>query len=299
MIPQFPNFKKLELLDQVEVESYVAEFDPYSDFNFINTWSWGGVWDSRVCYLNGNLLFKWYHSETDSHIYSFLGNNLVNDACETLFDYIQRVDSKDGKLSYIPEISLSGIDFKKYYIQIDIDVCDYVYELSAIASLSGKEFSQKRGRVSYFKNHNPNSEVKLLDLTEPKIQQEVFDVNKLWFSQKLIDQQAFEGENAALHRLIQAEFKNVFCVGLYVERLIGYAIFSTHRDDYIINHFVKADYAFKGVYDYLMQASVSHCLDKGFKYLNYLEDLGVKGLRQAKMAYRPVKYLRKYSIFKM
>ena len=40
MLPEFPQFKKLELSDKEEVEKFTSKFPPYSDFNFVSMWSW-------------------------------------------------------------------------------------------------------------------------------------------------------------------------------------------------------------------------------------------------------------------
>ncbi len=54
MIPEFPNFKKLELSDREEVESVTNKFPPYSDFNFTSMWCWDINEDMRLSKLNGN-----------------------------------------------------------------------------------------------------------------------------------------------------------------------------------------------------------------------------------------------------
>lgn len=40
MLPEFPQFKNLELSDEEEIERHTHKFLPYSDFNFVSMWSW-------------------------------------------------------------------------------------------------------------------------------------------------------------------------------------------------------------------------------------------------------------------
>ena len=54
-----------------------------------------------------------------------------------------------------------------------------------------------------------------------------------------------------------------------------------------------------GVYEFLMQLSAQILMEKGYKYMNYQEDLGIDGLRRAKLAFRPTGYLRKNFIKKL
>ncbi|MGI8475489.1 MAG: hypothetical protein ACR2OO_03850 [Thermomicrobiales bacterium] len=37
-IPSFPSFRPLEISDQFEIEQWVKQFPPYSDFNFVSLW---------------------------------------------------------------------------------------------------------------------------------------------------------------------------------------------------------------------------------------------------------------------
>ncbi|MGA9396241.1 MAG: hypothetical protein WCA83_14480 [Azonexus sp.] len=40
MIPDFPEFKPLELTDRAAIEAVVHAFPPYSDFSFTNLYAW-------------------------------------------------------------------------------------------------------------------------------------------------------------------------------------------------------------------------------------------------------------------
>ena len=58
-------------------------------------------------------------------------------------------------------------------------------------------------------------------------------------------------------------------------------------------HFEKGIDSYKGIYQYINQ-SFAAALPKHYVYINREQDLGDKGLRQAKMTYRPVDFVRKY-----
>lgn len=299
MIPNFPNFKTLELSDRKEIETFATQYQPYSDFNFLISWSWAREWDPKVSFLNGNLVFRFLYRANQRSFYSYLGNKLVTNTCDELFEYIENHDPTSTGLSYVPEISLMRIDFQKYYIEIDINACDYIYELESMHALTGNKYSQKRGRLNHFKITYPNIKVKALDLSDVKVQNDIFELNKLWVSKKTLDREAVDGDIAAMKRFFLAGPQNTFCVGIYEDKLMAYAIYSFHGSKYVLNHFVKADITYKGIYEFLMQESAGLLIGKGYKFLNHLEDLGLEGLRKAKMAYRPAGFLRKYHIKKL
>ncbi len=39
MLPQFPQFKPLELTDKSDIEAITKQHLPYSDFNFVSLWN--------------------------------------------------------------------------------------------------------------------------------------------------------------------------------------------------------------------------------------------------------------------
>ena len=86
MIPEFPQFKNLELTDKKEVEKITGKYPPYSDFNFVSMWSWDIKGEMRLSILNGNLVVRFTDYITGNPFYSFLGNNEVNDTVEKLLE---------------------------------------------------------------------------------------------------------------------------------------------------------------------------------------------------------------------
>jgi hypothetical protein len=77
--------------------------------------------------------------------------------------------------------------------------------------------------------------------------------------------------------------------------MVAYSIYEI-RDDYAIGHFEKALKEHNGLYDYLKHTTAKELHEKGVKYINYEQDLGIVGLRQTKLLLHPEHYLKKYSI---
>jgi len=58
-------------------------------------------------------------------------------------------------------------------------------------------------------------------------------------------------------------------------------------------HFEKAVGEYKGLYQFINQ-SFAAILPEKYTYINREQDLGDEGLRQAKLTYRPVGFIKKY-----
>lgn len=61
-------------------------------------------------------------------------------------------------------------------------------------------------------------------------------------------------------------------------------------------HFEKAVGDYKGLYQFINQSFAS-ILPENYKTINREQDLGDEGLRQAKMTYRPLGFVKKYRAF--
>jgi hypothetical protein len=67
-------------------------------------------------------------------------------------------------------------------------------------------------------------------------------------------------------------------------------------DSFVI-HFEKALSQYKGIYQFVNQCFAS-ILPEKYTYINREQDLGDPGLRQAKLSYRPVGFVKKYRVTK-
>ncbi len=298
MLPNFPEFKKLELSDQSEIEQFAISYDPYSDFNFGGLWSWDTQDIVEISVLNKNLVLKINDHFSDQISYTYLGNNRSNETVKELFNLCVQEGIKP-ELNLVPEISLDGLDFSQFMIEIDLNNCDYIYEISELASYEGNKFSSKRKIANSFTRKFPNVEVRILDMQEDDIKRDILQLNDSWSENKSKGDEYFflHKEGQAIKRFLDADFNNSLTVGVYVEnKLVGFSIYNLHRDDFAICHFAKADIKYAGIYEYMMRECCSILKQRGFKKMNYEEDLGLPGLRYSKNSFKPIGFLRKYKI---
>ena len=136
MIPEFPEFKKLELSDKEDVEVFTKKFPPYSDFNFVSMWSWDIKGEMRLSQLNNNLVVRFTDYLTGDPFFSFLGDNEVNDTIKKLLEF-SKSEGLRIKLKLIPECSIKNADITKYNIKEDEDNSDYIYNVQLISEYKG------------------------------------------------------------------------------------------------------------------------------------------------------------------
>lgn len=73
MIPEFPQFKLIELSDKGSVEKVTQKYLPYSDFDFISMWCWNIKGKIKISKLNNNLVVRFTDYLSGNPFFSFLG----------------------------------------------------------------------------------------------------------------------------------------------------------------------------------------------------------------------------------
>ena len=134
-----------------------------------------------------------------------------------------------------------------------------------------------------------------LDLGSTCVREEIEHLQATWTRNKGA---ALPAEKTAMARLFDVSAA-LHLMGAWVYRhgrLIGYSIIELLSGGYAMGHFAKCDTQFSGITHYLYQATARAMSDRGCRYLNMQEDLGITGLRTFKMLLRPIAFLKKYAV---
>jgi uncharacterized protein len=299
MIPEFPTLDKITLNQRDEIVTRTKTYPPYSDYDFTTLWSWDVEEKRKISSLNDNLVIEFTDYITGEGFYSFFGNNRINETVKTLFEFAHS-QGMTNDLRFIPELVLGKVNIQseEFALIEDFDNHDYIYSIDKLVDLQGSEYGQARNLLSRFMKRNGDINVRQLNLSNPQESNLILEVNKKWQNNKGIYIQA---EEKALKRLItNSKDFNLEAFGIFVkEEIVGYAISEVLYEDYAIAHFAQADTNYAGIYAFLMKQIAESLQKKGSKLLNYEQDLGLPRLRQGKMSYRPVSFLKKFSIVKV
>lgn len=178
---------------------------------------------------------------------------------------------------------------------------DYIYDIESLAYLKGKKLAKKRNHVNGFLNTYEDwhiEEISFKNLLKCR------DFLKLWYADR-IENETTEGIDSLL-----AEKRSLFNVLENYDSVMadGIALFtgknvraisigqriSEHTYDVV---FEKADECIKGAYNMINREFSRYIMEKysEVKYMNRENDLNLSGLRRAKMSYRPIELLKKYT----
>lgn len=176
------------------------------------------------------------------------------------------------------------------------DDFEYLYLTEKLKNLSGKKFHSKRNHISAFSKAHEWS----YETLTPEILPEVFKMADRWTEEmKMLtdDPKSIEVENAALKEYLpQMQKLNLRggCIRVNGE-IIAFTFGSPINSKVFDIHVEKALPEFRTAYSLINREFIANELCD-FEYVNREDDMGLEGLRKAKLSYRPDILLKKYVI---
>lgn len=292
------TFKKLSVKDKAEYLSKYKNFPPYADYYFNNLFTWLGKEESvYLAYHNEAIIFKFINPFNDERHATY--TILAKDSAPELMNYLLREGVK--KLEMVPHVTLSPFDVTpEKGIVLDRDNSDYIYDARSLAHMLGPRSKGFLRQVnSFLKRHSEHVVIKALDLRDA--QQTNTFVNQIHTWETLYTKNDTERSEAGaldVYTLL-AEYLEPECLCVYVDGVLqAFSIYSyPPQEDFVILSHAKSSYSHPGLFDFLVYSTVARAIaDKGVKYLNFEQDLGIEGLRNHKLSMRPAYLLEKYTV---
>ncbi len=299
MIPEFPQFKKIELEDRKSIEAYTHKYPPYSDFNFTSLWAWDIDGERMISKLNGNLVVIFTDYKTSKSFFSFLGDNKIEDTIQKIISFAEQ-SNISPILRFVSEESANDLRDSGLFIEEDRDNFDYIFSISDLSELGGVKFKEKRHSATKFLREYPEASFEIRELSDRNARAQIVSVLHNWRNKKKLDHKIYDSKNEdiAISRLLQANHNSkviLSCVFLR-DTMIGFSVDEILPQSYAVSHFFKADNSHSGVYDFMNKKVSEYLLSQDIKLWNWEQDLGLDNLRQSKMSYHPVAFLKKYTI---
>ena len=299
MIPQFPQFKKIELTDRVDVEAHTSLFEPYSDFEFTCLWAWDMKEERMISELDGNLVVKFTDYNTHKHFLSFLGTHDCERTARTLIDYC-KANNLPTTLKLMPDVSISNISQTMFTVEESPGDFDYIYSVEKLAQLAGNDFYGKRRYANRFWRDNPSARLIQINLCDKEIQKKILEIIAIWENNKVAMKKEYDidHELSATKRIFRSDcIESLIGMGFYCnEAMIGFAIGENISNIYSVIHFIKCDISYKGSNEALMQGFAKHLNSLSIKWINFESDLEIENMRNSKMSWKPVKFLKRYNV---
>lgn len=277
--------------------------------------------DYEACEYCFNTLYMWQHlyktgyyigdgfavivAEYEGNTFSILPLAKKEDmprVIEFVVDYFE----KEQKKIYFRGITKEVVEFLKenypgkFNYTEERDLFDYVYDGESMRELKGRKNVKKRNHINYFlKEYEGRFEYRLLD---EKDFDACLELVKEWTSNKEENGQVDEEMEEELIG-IKKLFKNYSILkdklkiaGIFIDgKLEAFTMGEYINPDMALIHIEKANPNIRGLYPFINQQFLVHEFSDA-EFVNREEDLGIEGLRKAKLSYHPVRFVEKYTV---
>ena len=184
-------------------------------------------------------------------------------------------------------ITLEELYPGKFRFHPDRDSCDYVYAIDDLADLKGRKFQKKRNHLNRFREEHPNCQTEAITPEKfPALQEMVAQ----WYASRN-DDRDYHLEQQALRRAF-CHMEELDIDGIMLTengRILAFSMGSPLSENTFDIHFEKAVEDVDGAYPAINQAFAAYLREKHpqLQYLNREDDMGIPGLRKAKLSYNP------------
>ena len=285
-------FHPLTLIDREVMQAVTLPFGRRNcNYNFANLVGWQFWYYTEVCVLENAVVLRYTFDGQRAYMVC-TSEALSLELIEALFDdsngdltLIGLEDSQVAQLSMVNgQWSISVEPLRDQY--------DYIYRRTDLATLHGRHLDAKRNHIHRFRAEHPDFEYRPLT---PEFFDECRRLTEIWQEEKNQNDNENENRNETInaeHRVMETIFSNwdtlgmiggsIFVDGRMVAFTYGAAV-TTDTFDVCVE---KADRHVEGAFAIINQQFAEH-LPEQYVYLNREEDMGIPGLRQAKLSYHP------------
>lgn len=174
----------------------------------------------------------------------------------------------------------------------DREYSDYIYEVDDLIRLSGSKYHGKKNHLNKFLN---TYAFLYEEITNNNIE-ECRRMKEEWAVRKGGDIEEYREELDIIDNVLDNYDKFNLIGGLIRidGKVSAFTIGEAISEDTFVTHFEKADEDIPGLYQAINQQFAANSIS-GFKYVNREDDIGLEGIRQAKLSYRPVMMFDKYN----
>lgn len=303
------TFTRLTVDDRALYESYYQKINSYiSDLNFNSRMAWLDGFNYHKAEIEGALVIV---SQLDIMTTLHFTTPIGLSSCEQLEKIVEKIwfpyadlnaalvnDEPHLRFLLVNEGCLpcyEGLQNYKAEIRFRQEYSDYLYEAEKMRSLKGKEMHAKRNHLNrFFKNH-PEA------VFAPLTAEDAPDALALALDWALAHGFNPEDMRNVDYRALKSLFEKFNKLNVKggtlreAGKLLAFSAYSHRPDDCAFCHFEKAAIGYEDAYVAINALSLRE-LFPDVKWVNREEDLGLEGLRKAKMSYGPARFVNKYEV---
>lgn len=290
------SFTPLELSDKERVQQYTFCTERRNcDLSFANLYSWRFLYHTQIAEEAGFLLFRFYVEGELTYMMPVGGGQLADIVPDLMDDARQQghpfcMAGLSAECCNRLEANFPG----RFVYESDRDYADYIYLRTDLSALRGKKYQPKRNHLNKFRTSYPDYVFRPLT---PELVSECLRLENEWCkANNCSENQALMAERRSMENALE-HMEELGLLGgvLYAQgRMVAFTYGMAINSDTFDVCVEKADATVDGAYT-MINREFSAGLPEQFTYINREEDLGLDGLRKAKLSYHPSILLDKFT----
>lgn len=279
------EFKDIEITDKAVIQQYVGKKNYFlCGYCFTDLFIWQRHYKTKFAAENGFLFIKTTDESGKDCFCPPIGDGDLAAAMASLKEYADANGQRLDLMIIPPEIKEKIEEIMPGFFEYTEgrDSADYIYLAEKLMYLKGKKLHGKRNHINKFMQTYTNWSYEELNDENTR---EFFNYHLNWCE---ANDGEFLGETCAL----SVALKNREALGItggllrLDGKIIAVTLGSESFDDTFIVHIEKADASIQGAYQMINQQFAQHNFEK-YTYIDREEDMGIEGLRKAKLSYYP------------
>jgi hypothetical protein len=291
-LPEFPKSRNLVFEDKVLLDTLFKELQPQmSELTFTNLFVWNEAGPVQLSRLDKTVLLQRRRIRDGKNV---LLPPLTKQPISTVLESVKKATAENNPkmLFYSMESEQAKQLSQRFRVEPDRDDWDYVYLSSDLADLPGDKYHSKRNFITRCVSTYKCEYAKL----DAKVVNDCLQLQTEWCNLRKCDTVPdLEAENKAIKTIFD-NYEHLSASGgaIYVDgKLEAFTLAEPLNNDTAVIHFEKANPEITGLYQLINQWFCQNAL-RTFTYVNREQDLGVAGLRKAKLSYHPHHMVEKY-----
>ncbi len=291
------EFRPVRLEDRATIERFTMSSDITNcDLSFANMFCWQEVYHSAWAIVDGFLVIRFHIDGGDRLGYM---QPVGEGDCARIIPALREEAHAHGQRLRIIGLTDRGremirqMHIGQFAFESDRALEDYVYAADDLRNLPGRRYQPKRNHINRFMAEYPDYRYE--ELTPDRFD-ECMQLEREWRR----NHDGHTSELCAEQRAMQRAFAHFAELGMtggciYVgERMVAFTYGSAVNDHTFDTHVEKADTDYDGAFTVINCLFARH-LPERFTLINREEDLGIEGLRRAKLSYHPAVIQHKFT----
>ncbi len=284
----YPVLKKLDHSDREIITWYAEKYNQFScEFSFASLYLWDDIYHYELSFYNDWLIM--FDTRYD-FILMPLGEDISLSGLLALSKTLQQ-DGYSGDIANVPpEFIERNPEVGHYYtIENDRDMAEYIYLTEKLYSLSGKKLRKKKNHISQFLRNHPDYQVRPMNSA---VRKDCLIMTESLLAENQTVSNSIREETIVIKKCFEY-FDRIPLEGIAVyinkdteSQLVAFAVYSRLNQDTYTIHFEKVNYSYRGAAQ-IINWETAKILKDQCRYVNREQDLGIPGLRQAKLSYDP------------